>query len=188
MRCAAAKGSQLMSGFVRGGNLFWNARDYNLTPLSLSENSALEKVVVARVLCLDSSVLIPYLTPEEHSEKAERLILDAIAFSIPMVAPCFAWAEVGSVLRKKVRRGLLTEEESEDCFEDFQQLPLEFIVHPAVSTKAWAIATQYKLATLYDAAFLACAEHCGAEFWTADQVLIKSLLPCPKYIRSLTDS
>lgn len=143
---------------------------------------------MARVLCLDSSVLIPYLTPEEHSEKAERLILDAIAFSIPMVAPCFAWAEVGSVLRKKVRRGLLTDEESEACFEDFQQLPLVFIVHPALSAKAWAIANQYGLANLYDAAFLACSEHCGAEFWTADQELVKSLLPCPKYVRLLTDS
>jgi predicted nucleic acid-binding protein len=57
---------------------------------------------VPRVLCLDSSVIIPYLTPEEHSDKAEALILDAISASLRMVAPCFAWAEVGSVLLKKV--------------------------------------------------------------------------------------
>lgn len=141
-----------------------------------------------RVLCLDSSVLIPYLTPEDHSDKAEVLVLDAISASLRMVAPCFAWAEVGSVLRKKVRRGLLTLDESLACFEDFQQLPLEFIDHADLRAKAWAIASQHDLSTLYDAAFLACAEYCGAEFWTADQVLIRSLSPCPDYVRSLSDS
>jgi predicted nucleic acid-binding protein len=139
-----------------------------------------------RVLCLDSSVLIPYLTPEDNSDRAEALILDAISASLRMVLPCFAWAEVGSVLRKKVRRGLLTLDESQACFEDFQQLPLEFIDRSDLRTKAWEIATQNDLAILYDAAFLACSEHCGAEFWTADQVLIKSLSPCPDYIHSLS--
>jgi predicted nucleic acid-binding protein len=139
-----------------------------------------------RVLCLDSSVLIPYLTPEDNSAQAETLILDAISSSLRMVLPCFAWAEVGSVLRKKVRRGLLTNNESQACFEDFLLLPLEFIDHSDLRTKAWEIATQHNLTTLYDAAFLACSEHCDAEFWTADQVLINSLSPCPDYIRSLS--
>jgi predicted nucleic acid-binding protein len=141
-----------------------------------------------RVICLDSSVLIPYLTPEDHSDKAEVLVLDAISASLRMVAPCCAWAEVGSVLRKKVRRGLLTLDESLACFEDFQQLPLEFIDRADLRAKAWAIASQHDLSTLYDAAFLACSEHCGAEFWTADQLLIRSLSPCPDYVRSLSDS
>jgi predicted nucleic acid-binding protein len=142
---------------------------------------------VPRVLCLDSSVLIPYLTPEDNSDKAEVLILGAISASLRMVAPCFAWAEVGSVLLKKVRRGLLTREESLACFKDFQQLPVEFIDHLDLRAKAWAIATQHDLTTLYDAAFLACSEHCGAEFWTADQVLVNSLSPCPDYVHSLSD-
>lgn len=141
-----------------------------------------------KVLCLDSSVIIPYLVPEENSEKAEALIQDAILSSIRLVAPCFAWAEVGSVLLKKVRRKLLTGEESQACFEDFQHLLLEFIDHSDLRDKAWAIAAEHGLTTLYDAAFLACAEHCGAEFWTADQVLFKSLSPCPTYVRSLTNN
>lgn len=141
-----------------------------------------------KVLCLDSSVLIPYLTPEGNSEKAEILILNAISTSIRLVAPCFAWTEVGSVLRKKVRRDLLTVEESLACFEDFQELPLEFIDHSDLRSKAWDIASQHDLPTLYDAAFLACSELCGAEFWTADQVLINSLSPCPGYIRSLSEA
>jgi len=143
---------------------------------------------VPKVLCLDSSVIIPYLVPEEHSQKAEALIQEAISSSIQVVVPCFAWAEVGSVLLKKVRRGLLTTEESQACFKDFQQLPLEFIEHPDLRNKAWAIATEHDLGTLYDAAFLACAEHCSAEFWTADQALVNSLSPCPTYVYLLADS
>lgn len=146
------------------------------------------KVAVPRVLCLDSSVIIPYLVPEENSEKAETLIQNAILSSIRVVTPCFAWAEVGSVLLKKVRRGLLTAEESQACFEDFQQLPLEFIDHPHLRDKAWAIAPKHGLTTLYDAAFLACAAMFDAEFWTADQALVKSLSPCPTYVYLLADS
>lgn len=140
---------------------------------------------MSKVLCLDSSVLIPYLTPEDHSEKAEVLVVDAISSSCRLVIPSFAWAEVGSVLRKKVHRGVLTPEDSEACFQDFQLLPLEFIEQTDIRTKAWAIAAQYDLSTLYDAAFLACSEYFQAEFWTSDQTLINSLRPCPSYVHSL---
>ena len=140
---------------------------------------------MSKVLCLDSSVLIPYLSPEDLSDQAEQLVLEAISSSYRIVMPSFAWAEVGSVLRKKVRRGVMTKEESEACFQDFQLLPLEFIEQADVRRKAWAIAAQYDLSTLYDAAFLACSEYFQAEFWTADQSLINSLRPCPEYVHSL---
>ena len=140
---------------------------------------------MSRVLCLDSSVLIPYLTPEDYSEQAEALVLEAISSCFRLIAPSFAWAEVGSVLRKKVRRGVITVDESKECFEDFQLLPLEYIEQSDVRKRAWAIATQYDLSTLYDAVFLACSEHYDAEFWTADKTLINSLKPCPDYIQFL---
>jgi predicted nucleic acid-binding protein len=63
-----------------------------------------------------------------------------------------------------------------------------FIDRSDLRDKAWAIAAQNDLTTLYDAAFLACAELFGAEFWTADRVLVNSLSPCPDYIRSLSDN
>ncbi len=138
-----------------------------------------------KVWCLDSSVLIPYLTPEELSEQAEALVLEAISSSVKLVIPSFAWAEVGSVLRKKVRRKFLTPEEAADCFEDFHLLPLEFIDQVDVRKRAWVIAVEYDLSTVYDAAFLACSEYCEAQFWTADQTLINSLSPCPDYVHPL---
>lgn len=52
-----------------------------------------------RTLCLDTSILIKYLTPDEQEEAATTLVLGALQDGSRLVAPAWAWAEVGSVLR-----------------------------------------------------------------------------------------
>lgn len=130
--------------------------------------------------CLDSGVLITFLTnekPAELRDAATSLMLRAIA-SGKIVVPSFAWAEVGSVLRKKLRRSDLTEEEAEVIWSQFNRLPIDYINIAELRLRAWEIAEQYGLATLYDAAFLACAEVAPGndsdkrQFWTADDTLI----------------
>ena len=102
-----------------------------------------------------------------------------------LVAPAFAWAEVGSVLRKKVRMGLLTTEEAKGCYQDFCNLPIDYVNEELLRVRAWEIAEQYQLPTLYDAAFLACAQSQKADFWTADKVLLSTLSPLPAYVNQL---
>lgn len=140
---------------------------------------------MARVLCLDTSVWIPYLVPEVYQPQARTLVAEALSLSIRLVAPAFAWAEVGSVLRKKIRMGVITTEEALGFFEDFCELPIDYIEEEAIRTRSWEISEQYGLATLYDAAFLACAESASAEFWTADAALVKQLTPRPAYLREI---
>lgn len=55
----------------------------------------------------------------------------------------------------------------------------------AIGAITWAIAQQFSLATLYDAAILAVAELESAEFWTVDQSLLNTLTPCPVYVQKL---
>ena len=55
----------------------------------------------------------------------------------------------------------------------------------AIGAIIWAIAQQFSLATLYDAAFLAVAELESAQFWTADESLLNTLTPCPGYVQKL---
>ena len=55
----------------------------------------------------------------------------------------------------------------------------------AIEAKTWAIAQQFSLATLYDAAILAVAELESAEFSTADESLLNTLTPCPAYVQKL---
>ena len=84
--------------------------------------------------------------------------------------------------------GLVTTEEAKGCFDDFCQLPIEYIDTEQVRTRAWEIAQQYQLPTLYDAAFLACAESIGGncQFWTADKTLLNQLgQNRPGYVKEL---
>ena len=55
----------------------------------------------------------------------------------------------------------------------------------AIEAIIWAIAQQFSLATLYDAAILAVAELESAEFSTADESLLNTLTPCPAYVQKL---
>ncbi|MBV8884993.1 MAG: type II toxin-antitoxin system VapC family toxin [Chroococcidiopsidaceae cyanobacterium CP_BM_RX_35] len=143
---------------------------------------------MTRALCLDTSVLIQYLVPEEFQAQAEALVLEAVEAAVQLIAPAFAWAEIGSVLRKKTRAGLISTEQAKGCFDDFCQLPIDYINTDKIRTRAWQIAEQYQMSTLYDAAFLACAESVGAncQFWTADKTLLNQLGPDrPNYVREL---
>jgi predicted nucleic acid-binding protein len=112
-----------------------------------------------------------------------------------LVDPAFAWAEVGSVLRQKVRQGLLAPEQARELWIKFGQMPIEFIDSPALRARACEIAEGCALPTLYDAAHLACTELTPApgtvvrEFWTADQELLRSLgTTRPPYVRHLVKS
>ena len=145
------------------------------------------------VLCLDTGVWIKFLVAEEPLEQsaaATRLVLRALSTG-RLIAPAFAWAEVGSVLRKKIRQGLLTTEQAEELWTRFRQFQVEFVDGPALRSRAWELAAQYGLPTLYDAAFLACTEVASAgatvrEFWTTDRALLRALgTEWPPYIRLL---
>ena len=138
-----------------------------------------------KVLCLDTSVIIPYLVPDESEPLADSLVLEAVVGNTCLVAPAFAWAEVGSVLRKKIRMALLTTEEAFGCYQDFCNLPIDYVNEELLRVRAWEIAEQYQLPTLYDAAFLACAQSQKADFWTADKVLLSTLSPLPAYVNQL---
>jgi predicted nucleic acid-binding protein len=142
---------------------------------------------VSRILCIDTSVWIPYLVPEEYQPQARALVEEALNLSLRLVAPAFAWAEVGSVLRKKNRMGVIIDEEAQGCFEDFCELPIDYVEEETIRVRSWEIAAQYELPTLYDAAFLACAESVSGEFWTTDTAMVRKLTPRPPYLRELTE-
>ena len=146
------------------------------------------------VVCLDSGVWIKFLTleePRELGDAATRLVLKGLGGD-RLIAPAFAWAEIGSVLRKKLRQGLLQTDQAEALWMRFGELPIEFVELPILRRRAWEMAKQYGLPTLYDAAFLACTELVEAapgtrrEFWTADRERVRALgTQRPPYLRQL---
>lgn len=135
------------------------------------------------IVCFDTDVLIKFLIieePRELSDVATKLVHQAIIRS-RLVAPAFAWAEFGSVLRKKVRRGHILPSEADAYWIDYKKLPIQFLDSPAIRARAWTISQQFDLPTLYDAAFLACVEvtlastEATREFWTADRAFVRAL-------------
>jgi predicted nucleic acid-binding protein len=144
------------------------------------------------LVCLDTSVLIRCLATDEQTPAAVRLLETAVRDGADLVAPAFAWAEVASVLRKKLRAGLLQPDEAHALWTAFLDLPIAYLDTRPLRERAWVLAEQYALPTLYDAAFLACTELAPApptaerEFWTADAVLVQQLGPqSPGYVRQL---
>ncbi len=144
------------------------------------------------VLCLDTSVIVKYLTPDEQDKAATVLVERALRGDARLVAPGWAWAEVGSVLRKKVRARLLEPDEAQSLWGDYLALPIRFVENPHLRTRAWALTVEHALPTLYDATFLACTElalapaDAAREFWTADRALLRQLgAGRPAYVREL---
>ncbi|MHB8576640.1 MAG: type II toxin-antitoxin system VapC family toxin [Dehalococcoidia bacterium] len=147
--------------------------------------------------CLDSDVLIKYLVPEERDDlnrAARRLVGEGVARG-RIVAPAFAWAEIGSVLRKKFRQGYLKSAAASTAWDVFCDLPMDFVDTPSMRIRAWEIAMRNALPTLYDASFMACAEiapgpdDAERRFWTADETLIRALgANRPAYVRHLSEA
>lgn len=131
-------------------------------------------------VCLDTSVLVKLVYAEAGSDAAKKLVRDAIGRESSIVAPAFAWAEVGSVLRKHVRARRLSSAEANGLWTHFLEIPIDFIDGDDLRMRAWRIAVDHDLATVYDAAFVACAEllidaGVATEFWTADREFIGQL-------------
>jgi predicted nucleic acid-binding protein len=145
---------------------------------------------VTDVVCLDAGVWIKALVAEELSPAAADVVEDTIANG-SLVAPAFCWAEVGSVLRKKVRARQLSADEATEAWNDFQAMPITFVDTPRLRRRAWELAQRYGQPTLYDAAYLACTElgqGTSRTFWTADAALLAALgNGRPAYVRHLSE-
>ncbi|MEW6697300.1 MAG: type II toxin-antitoxin system VapC family toxin [Bacillota bacterium] len=146
---------------------------------------------MSSLICLDSSVLIKLLVLEEDSEKADALMQNILEKRQSVVLPSLAWAEVGSILRKKINKKMITQEQAEIAWEAFNNIGiLNYLNDPVIMKSAWQIALKEKIPTLYDAAYLAVAEIISrqsnevCEFWTADETLIRSIKNKP-YVHNL---
>lgn len=93
----------------------------------------------------------------------------------PLRAPELWLAEVTSVIRQHVFRGLISLEEAHQAIDDVAALEIERspmdtrLYHQALN---WAGRLGHS--KVYDSIYLALAESLNAEFWTADERLAKT--------------
>ena len=145
---------------------------------------------MAELVTLDSSVLVKLFIHEDGSDAAARLVADRVEANDPIVAPSWAWAEVGSTLARRLRT--LAERDADALWHGFLDLPIVYLDDHTIRDRAWEIARAFDMPTLYDAAFMAVTELAAGPaartFWTADEELVRRLgSRRPSYVRELSE-
>jgi predicted nucleic acid-binding protein len=147
---------------------------------------------MSKYICVDTSVFIKLFFEEEDSLKAKELMQTIAELNQIIVLPSFAWAELGSILRKKMRTKQITPDAAGEMWLSFINFPgIEYMKSDLLLERSWRISSDFNLPTLYDAAFLATAEIIKektknvCEFWTADERLITSLRGNKDYVHML---
>jgi len=126
----------------------------------------------AREVCVDASLAVKVVVAEPDSDKADALFNEWANERKQLIAPAFFEVETDSILQQKVvLRKELTLEQAAAAFAKLQTLPIQQIAVPGQRQRAWEIATDLGLPTVYDATYLALAELHRCEFWTADERL-----------------
>jgi predicted nucleic acid-binding protein len=123
------------------------------------------------VIVVDSSLVFHLFT--QRSERIERRLEGAGE----MIAPALLDLEVASMARRFVLEDMLTAEEGEEVLVRLGRLPVTRYDHLALLGRIWDLRGAF---TVYDAAYVALAEHFGATLLTIDERLAsRPELRCP---------
>jgi predicted nucleic acid-binding protein len=126
-----------------------------------------------RRVCLDANIWIKVLTEEPDTLRAQELVLRLFRERTEIIAPTIMKMEIGSILRKKWSRKLISHQDLNGLWLKFLTLPIIYLEESHVYEAAWNIAEKNHLVHLYDAIYIAFSE--GIELWTADERLANSV-------------
>jgi len=135
---------------------------------------------------VDASVTIKWLIPEDDQPKALELRHRYQEADLNLIAPGLLAAEIGNVLWKRVRRGLLSSADAEQAFFRFQIDAPALQDPPIVQATALRLATTHNR-TFYDCLYLALALHHNCDFVTADEKFVRAMQPAFPRVRLLRD-
>jgi predicted nucleic acid-binding protein len=100
---------------------------------------------------VDASVLVEYLGAGENADAAR----DAIGRERWVWAPALVDAEVGNALRRQVRGEKITARKARAALDDFLEMRLQRVPHPALVDRAWQLRDNV---SFYDGLYVALAE------------------------------
>lgn len=114
------------------------------------------------MIVVDASVAVKWFIREAQSDAAERLLgSDEVR-----IAPDHVLAEVGQVLLRRLRAGIVSEEQCREAMEALTRL-LHLVPARDIAAPAFAIASAASC-SMYDALYVALAERWDATLVTAD--------------------
>jgi predicted nucleic acid-binding protein len=119
------------------------------------------------LLVIDSSVVAKWLFVETLNDQAAAVRQDWEYSTVDVIAPDLMLVEVGNIVWKKQRLGLITEEEGTSAMLDLLALEVPTVKPQVILPRAYSLAKLFDR-TVYDALYLALAEERRARFVTAD--------------------
>jgi predicted nucleic acid-binding protein len=129
-------------------------------------------------IVIDANITIALFVNLPYSSQAERLFRLWRRQDVELFAPALWPAEVVSALRKVVTAGQIGSDDARLSLASLEHFPIQVVVPDAAlmdSSLVWAEKLNQTVA--YDAQYVALAERLAAEFWTADQRLLRALKP-----------
>jgi predicted nucleic acid-binding protein len=136
-------------------------------------------------VCVDASFALKLVLYEPERERVREEWSSWLRNGNAVIAP-WLWAfETHAVLRRKVAREEMTDQEAREAWRVLRRQGVQ-VVHPrGLFDRAWSIAAELSRPTTYDAVYLAVADLRGCEFWTADHRLLNSAGRRYSWMRSI---
>jgi predicted nucleic acid-binding protein len=132
------------------------------------------------MICVDASLVLSWLLPEDLSGQAFRLRSVWDAAQEPLVAPPLIREEVPSSLRTATYRGRITNDEADEALAAFLELDIRILEPRRLLANTWELGKQLNPPRLYDFFYVALAQIQGCELWTADERLVNfAAARCP---------
>lgn len=126
-------------------------------------------------LVVDASVLAKLYFLEQHSDKAERVLLGSgRGRGVELIAPDLLWAEFGNIVWKRHRRGDVTAERAKEAVREAVSMPIRTVAAADYAGAALDLAIETGR-TVYDCLYLAVAIAERGVMVTADEKLVNGL-------------
>lgn len=141
------------------------------------------------MICLDASVAVKLVLPEEFSDETEALLRATVDANEPVVAPALLPIEVANIIRKRMVQEGLALDDARQTLERFLDLPIDLRSVPDLHLKALTIADALSAPATYDAYYLAIALDYNCDLWTDDRRLLRlaGSLPFVRWIGDFRD-
>jgi len=140
------------------------------------------------VICVDASVVVALVTPEEQSQLALDMWGEWMRAEARVIAPTLLLYEVTSALRRKAARGTLSQSDARRALEEALALDIELLTLPELCLAGFDLAGRFQRSAAYDTCYLALAQAQEGEFWTADERLYNAVKERFAAIRWLGDA